>query len=364
MVKNKNIFGGLLLLLCLTGCGKEEIPIVQEQEAWKCEDIEISGLPENAFVCDIVSNGIYYEIELDVDYSREEPATVNEYHFLDFWGNDRVILQKSDMNTYSIAQNGEDMLLCNTTEEGMEVLTLSQDGSVKTVFLQNAPQFPFIQTYGQYMVSIRNNFVDDTKKYENKLVLLDKEKDKETIIYCTMWDNERAVGEDLGCVSMDDKTVCFTLNRHYDNKKSEFILFVYDISADKIVKEIPLRTQAYYAAYGKEQNSLLLSETDEMTYMEEAGALGYIKDGAFVEQEKIPLISASNMIRDGAYTGKGYYFTTYKAAYYWNVKTNKIYVYDYEWCKDKEYKMLPTGEGLKFIVTDANRTFVRTLSVK
>lgn len=364
MVKIKNIFGGLLLLLCLTGCGKEEIPIVQEQEAWKCENIEISGLPENAFVCDIVSNGIYYEIELDVDYSREEPATVNEYHFLDFWGNDRVILQKSDMNTYSIAQNGEDMLLCNTTEEGMEVLTLSQDGSVKTVFRQNAPQFPFIQTYGQYMVSIRNNFIDDTGKYENTLVLLDKEKDEETVLYRAVWDNERAVGEDLGCVSMDDKTVCFTVNKTSEDKKSEFELFVYDILSGENIEEISLPKRAYYAAYGKEQNSLLLSETDDTVYMEEAGVLGHIEEDTFVEQEKIPLISASNMIRDGAYTGEGYYFTTYKAAYYWDVKTGRIYVYDYQWQKDSTGRMIPTSKGIKFVAAEENGTFVRTLWIK
>lgn len=109
---------------------------------------------------------------------------------------------------------------------------------------------------------------------------------------------------------------------------------------------------------------LLLSETDDDTYIEETGALGYIDENAFVEQAKIPLLSAANMIRDGAYTGEGYYFTTYNAAYYWDIGSNEVYVYDYQWLEDSKYGMTPTCEGLNFVVDDAGRTFVRTLAVK
>lgn len=338
--------------------------IVQEPEAWNYVDKEISGLPENAAVYHIASNGIYYMLELNTDYSGAEPTSENEFHFLDFSGSDKMLLRMSGMNTYSIARDGDKMLLCNVTSEGMEILALSPDGDVETVFTQNAPQFPFIQTYEQYMVSIRNNFVDGSGMYENALVLRDGEKNEETVIYRALWDNEKATGEDLGCVSVTNETICFTLNRYFEDKESEFVLFLYDIPTGTIVAEVPLRTRVYYAAYGEAQDSLLLSETDDYTYIEEAGALGYMEESAFVEQAKIPLISASNMIRDGAYSGEGYYFTTYQTAYYWDIGSNEVYVYDYQWLGDSKYRMTPTSEGLKFVVVDGGRTFVRTLAVK
>lgn len=80
----------------LVGCENERTHIVQEREAWDYTDVKIEGIPEKAFVCAMASNGIYYEIENSVDYSGAEPTVENEYHFLDYSGNDRLLLRKSD----------------------------------------------------------------------------------------------------------------------------------------------------------------------------------------------------------------------------------------------------------------------------
>ncbi len=363
MIKCKVGFVSLLIAFCLVGCGTKDEPVVQEKEAWDSVDVQISNLPENASVYAIASNGIYYGISKNTDYSGNEPTSENEFHFLDHSGNDCMILQKGDMNTFSVESDGNNAILCNATDEGMEIIKLLPEGN-ETLFQQNAPQFPIIQTCEQYMVSIRNNFTDDYTMYENTLVLRDTEKNEEKVIYRTLWDNEKAIGEDLGCVSINNEAVCFTLNKSYENRESEHILFLYDINKEEIVEEIPLRTRAYYAAYGGEEAGLLLSETDDSTYMEEAGSMGYIEDGAYVETAKIPLISASNMIRNGSYTGDGYYFTTYDAAYFWDTKANRIYVYDYQWIENNRSKVVLSEDGLKYVVIDGNSTYIRTISVK
>jgi hypothetical protein len=213
------------------------------------------------------------------------------------------------------------------------------------------------------MVSIRNNFAEDSNMYENILILQNTENNEEKIIYSALWDNERAIGEDIGCVSINNETVCFTLNKCYEDVESEHVLLLYDISKEEIVEEIPLQTGAYYAAYGGDKAGLLLSETDDFTYIEEAGSMGYIEDGTYVETAKIPMISASNMIRNGIYVGDGYYFTTYKAAYYWDTKKNKIYVYDYQWIENRKSKISLSEDGLNYVISDGDRTFIRTVSV-
>ena len=337
--------------------------IVQEKEAWDYSDVIISDIPEDASIRAIASNGIYYQIQTGIDYSKEEPTTENEFHFLDSSGNDRMLLQKKDMHMYNTKSVGDNMLLCNVTEDGMEIIQLSPDGNIQPLFHQNAPQFPFNQTCEQYMVSIRNHFVEDSHMYENILILEDMEKKEEKVIYSTLWDNENGIGEDLGCVSINNETVCFTLNKEYKDKKSEHVLFLYDIEKEKIVEEIPLRTRVCYAAYGGE-GGLLLSETDDSKYLEEAGSLGYIENGAYVETAKVPLISASNLIRDARYTGEGYYFTTVDAAYYWNTKANEIFVFDNQWLENKKSRIWASDDGLKYVGYDGDSTFIRTLWVR
>lgn len=363
MVKCKIGLVIIFIILCLAGCGNKNTLIVQEKEAWDYVDVKISGIPENAYVCAVASNGIYYEVENSTDYSGAEPTSEYEFHFLDYSGNDRMLLQKSNMNTYNIINIGDNMLLCDVTVDGMEIIKFSSDGNIETLFTQNAPQFPFIQSYENYVVSIRNNFAEDFVMYENTLILQDTEKNEEKVIYRALWNNEKARGEDIGCVSINDETVCFTLNKFYEGKEKEYILCLYDIDKEKIVEEIVLPTRVYYAAYGGDKGGLLLSETDDYEFIEEAGSIGYIKDDVFVETAKIPLISASNMINDGSYTGSGYYFTTYKTAYYWDTKANKIYVYDYQW-DERRGSIFPTENGLKFVVDDGDSTFIRTVSVK
>lgn len=354
----------LLSVLCLAGCGIEDEPVVQEKDAWTSVDVEIFGVPEDAHICTITSKGIYYELQIGIDYSKQEPTTENEFHFLDYSGNDQMLLKKSNMNTCSEVKAGDNMILCNVTENGMEVIRLSPEGDVETLFDQNAPQFPSIQTCGQYMVSIRNNFVGDSGMYENVLILQNTEKNEEKVIYSALWDNEKAVGEDLGCVSLNNETVCFTLNKRYEDMEREQVLFLYDISKEEIVEEIPLWTRVYYAAYGGEEAGLLLSETDDYSYIEEAGSMGYIEDGTYVETAKVPLISASNMIREGIYVGDGYYFTTYNAAYYWDTTKNKIYVYDYQWIENSKSIKSLSEDGISCVIRDGDSTFIRTISVK
>lgn len=336
---------------------------MQNEDAWDYTDVEISGIPSEAFVCAIASNGIYYRVEKSIDYSGMEPAVENEFHFLDYLGNDQVILQKENMNTYSIMGIGDDMILCNVAENGMEVIKLSPKGELDVLFNQNAPQFPFVQSCGEYMVSIRNNILDNAGLYENALILQNMVTGEEESIYRAIWDNERAVGEDLGCVSINDEMICFTLNRHYEDKESEYTLLLYNISAGEIVNEIPLRTRVYYAAYGGVDANVLLSETDDSEYIEEAGALGQIRHDAYVERAKVPFISASNMIRNGYYTGDGYYFTTYDAAYYWDVNANTVFVYNYEWIDNNISKMMVSRDGIAYVAVEGERTYVRTISV-
>lgn len=354
----------ILIMICLTGCGNQNTLIVQEKESWDYIDVEISGIPENADIYAIASNGVYYKIQNNTDYSNWEPRSENEFYFMDFSGNDRMLIKISDMNAYSIKNAGDHMILCNMTEDGIEVIMFSPDGEKKTLFNQSAVQFPFIQSYKNYVVSIRNNFVENSHMYENALILQDIEKDEEKVIYSAIWDNEKARGEDLGCVSINDETVCFTLNRYYEGNEKEYILFLYNIEKEEIVEEIPLSMRVYYAAYGGDRAGLLLSETDDYKYIEEAGSMGYIKDGAYMETTKVPLISASNMIRNGSYTGTGYYFTAPKSAYYWDIKVNKIFVYDYQWDEKKITGTFPTEDGLKYVVKDGDNTFVRTVLIK
>lgn len=376
MVKCKIGLISLIIVFVLVGCGAKESPsmepyvvqtvtekIVQEKEAWDYTDVKISGIPENAMVCTVGTEGIYYVIENSTDYSGVEPTAEIEFHFLDYSGNDRMLLQKKHVNTYNLMNVDNHMIFCNVTEEGMEIIELSPEGNVETLFTQNAPQFPFMQSFQQYMVSIRNNFVDNNM-YENALVLRDMEKKEEKVIYRVLWDNEKGIGEDLGCVSMSNDTICFTVNKCNENNENEYILFLYDIESEEIMKEVSLPTRAYYAAYGKENGKLFLSQTNDSTYMEEAGAVGDIKNGTFVENAKIPFISASNMIREGRYIGNGYYFTTYDAAYYWDTKTGTIFVYDYQWRENSISRMLLTEDGLKYLVSGGDDTFVRTLFVK
>lgn len=364
MVKCKVGLVIISITICLTGCGNKNALIVQEKEAWDYTDVKISGMPEDAYVCAVASHGIYYEVTNSTDYSGEEPTSENEFHFLDYSGNNWMLLKQGGMNTYSIENIGDNMLLCNTTVDGIEIIEFSPDGNVKTLFSQNAPQFPFIQSCGHYIVSIRNNFVEDSDMYENALIIQDTERNEEKVIYRTIWDNEKARGEKLGCVSINDETVCFTLNRYYEGNEKEYILFLYNIKKEEIVEEIPLSMRVYYAAYGGDRAGLLLSETDDYNYIEEAGSMGYIKDGAYMETTKVPLISASNMIRKGSYTGTGYYFTAPKSAYYWDTKANKIFVYDYQWDEKRISKTFPTEDGLKYVVKDGDNTFVRTVLIK
>lgn len=367
MVKSKIGLVGLLIILYLSGCGTKDTVIVQEKEAWNYVDTEISGIPENAYVSAVASSGIYYEVENSTDYSTFEPTAEYEFHFLDYSGNDQMLWRKDGINTYNRFDIGDNMLLCHVMAEGMEIIKFSPDGSAEILFTQNAPQFPFIQSYENYIVSIRNNFVEDSegsRMYENVLILQDTKTNEEKVIYRVLWDNEIARGEDLGCVSVNDKTVCFTVNKFHEGEEREYILFLYDIDKEEIVEEIVLPTRAYYAAYGGDKAGLLLSETDDNRFMEEAGSVGYIKDGAYVETAKIPLISASCMIIDGKYTGSGYYFTTYKAAYFWDIKSNKIYMYDYQWDEKRCAGIFPTEDGIQYIVKDGDSTFIRTVSVK
>ncbi len=366
MVKYEIELVFILIMMCLTGCGNQNTLIVQEKESWDYIDVEISGIPENADIYAIASNGVYYKIQNNTDYSNWEPRSENEFHFMDFSGNDRMLIQISDMNAYSIKNAGDHMILCNMTEDGIEVIMFSPDGENKTLFSQNAVQFPFIQSYKNYVVSIRNNFVENSHMYENALILQDIEKNEEKVIYSAIWDNEKARGEDLGCVSINNKTVCFTLNRHYEGMEKEYILFLYDIEKEEIIEEIPLPTCVYYAAYEGDKAGLFLSETDDYEYIEEAGSIGYIKNDVYTETAKIPLISASNRIRRGIYNDAGYYFTTAESAYFWNTKENKIYVYDYAWDENKieKFQTFPTENGINYVIKNGDSTFVRTVSVK
>ena len=84
---------------------------------------------------------------------------------------------------YNTKSVGDNMLLCNVTEDGMEIIQLSPDGNIQPLFHQNAPQFPFNQTCEQYMVSIRNHFVEDSHMYENILILEDMEKKEENMLF-------------------------------------------------------------------------------------------------------------------------------------------------------------------------------------
>ncbi|MCM1090719.1 MAG: hypothetical protein NC413_07705 [Muribaculum sp.] len=343
------------------GGGINDEMIVQIEAAWDYVDVEIPNLPKGAVVHVITEKGVYYETVKGTENSEAEQTLEKEFHFLDYSGNDQILLHKkvSYAYNYTTMKAGDHMILCDSTGEGIEVIRLSSEGDIETLFTQTSPRVPNIQSHGRYVASIRHNDTADSDMMEHTLVLRDTVSGVEKVIYSALMDYQKGIGEIVGCVSMNDETVCFTLNKGYGDKESETTLCLYDIGSEEIVGEIPLRTRAYYAAYGGAEAGLLLSG---MTGFK-AGSVGRIEDGAYVEMSKIPLISTSIMIQDGIYTEGGYYFTTYHAAYYWDTRANKVYVYDYQWAENKKSRVSLSENGVAYVLRDGERTVIRTMSV-
>lgn len=359
MVKKIYKYLIIICIFCLTGCANDEnLSVEHSNELWKVTDTKINALPEDALVVGVTNDGIYYEQTLD--YNPEESKESLSYHFLSLSGEDILVYHEDVQSSYrSYFVKDKDLILSICIGEGVKVLELSQNGEVREVFTQNAVQLPLLQSYEGKLLSIRNNITEDG--YENNLILSDSGSGKETVIYKTVDDIEQGTGEDIVCASLNGSEVCFTVEE-MDGGISQYWLYIYDISKDEIVEKVQLERRSLFAA--QVEDKVILSETDDMTFLENAGSIGKIVDGEYQETGKLPLVTASNMIRRSLFKDNVFYLISANACYLWDVEKDKIFVYQMDKNENLNGSVYATDQGFMCVVKKGSEMYLRNINIK
>lgn len=345
----------LFFLLVMCGCSKTKEPSIRQPgEGWEVTDIELNNLPQdtNTYVASVTDKGVYYFRDLADAKSLYFDA---EWHFLTFSGEDILVYKEASVSCYTLTKNGTKLIVAISIDHdmGTKVLELSPDGNTRELFQQNSPQFPFISASDNLIASIRNNYQTNEKLYDNTLVLTNTSTGTETIIYQTTQQIDSLIGEDILSVCLVDQNIIFTVKETLIDE-SQYWLFTYNITKEKITDKIPLEQNALYA--------VRMGNTAIMSFDNEMGSIGEIVDDHYQEKSKIPLMSSANLIRNSVYTPEGIYISCYLSEYFWDTNTNEIYVYDVKPIYTEG--RTTTKKGIQYIIREGNEAFVRTLSVE
>ena len=138
-------------------------------------------------------------------------------------------------------------------------------------------------------------------------------------------------------------------------------MYTYNILQKELLEKVQLPQRVVFAVCAG--NSALLTEMDDDSYLEKAGSMGIIEDGVYSEKLKIPFISASNIIRTCVYNGKGFYLSSNKAGYFWDINKNIVYVYDFNQISNLDGGVCVTEHGFKCLIKIDDRYYVRTISI-
>ncbi len=352
MVKRYFISLLLLCLLSFCGCSKtESMSVRQTGDGWEISDVKITNLPQdaNTYVEAITDEGIYY--------CRDQADPKSSYidagwHFLTYSGEDIPIYQEASISYYTSVLNDPDLILALNDEEGIKVVVISPDGTVRELFRQNASQLPFIAASGGLIASIRNNFSKDGISYDNTLILSDLSAGTETTVYRASQHTGTMTGEDIMSVCLTDQEIVFTVKETLSGKAQNW-LYTYDISNAGITDKILVEQDVLCAV--RAGNAALLSLNKE------PGSIGEIADGKYQEKVKIPLMTSANPIYTSAYTPDGIYISCYLSGYFWDTNTNEIYVYDFMPINTEGRSI--TRQGIRYIIREGSDAFVRTLYV-
>ena len=367
MVKRFTISICVILCTLLCGCGdaeQEAVSIEQSAEFWEITDIQLQNFPlDAAYVAGVTQEGVYYVQDIMEDNSLDKG--VETWHFLTLSGEDKLLYQEDIRSTegryHNFCLNGKNLLMSTSFGEDIKVFELSPDAEAKEIFYHSWPM-PYLQTSQSYILSIRSNPLN-RDEWENELVLLDKASGEEMIIYQSIYNNNDATGEYIRTASVSDEKVFFTIEITED-KQTQYWLYTYDIAEKKIVDKVSLERLTSYAVCMN--NSILLSENDSM-YLEEAGRIGKNVNGVFEESAKLPLVSASNMIRDGLWVEDGIFLKSYKSGYFWEKETNTIYVCDFtqmDYVDSESSGYYITENGFTCVIQKEDGYYVRKIELK
>ena len=364
---NFAIFNCIILSISICGCGDAEqkaVSIEQSAEFWEITDIQLQNFPSDAsYVAGVTQEGVYYVQDIMEDNRLDKG--VENWHFLTFSGEDKLLYQEDIRSTegryHNFCINGKNLLMSTSFEEDIKVLELSPDAEAKEIFCHSWPM-PYLQTSQSYILSIRSKRLNQDE-WENEIVLLDKTSGEEMIIYQSVYNNNDATGEDIGSASVSDERVFFTVSITED-KQTQYWLYTYDIPEQKIMDKISLERPVFYAVCMND--SIVLSENDSM-YLEEAGSIGKNVNGQFEEDAKLPLVSASNVIRDGLWVEDGVFLKSYKSGYFWNKEENTIYVCDFtqmDYADSASSGYYITENGFTCVVQKEDGYYVRKIGLK
>lgn len=334
---------------------------MEEPDAcWKAADTEIENfsLDSNTRVRGVGEEGFYYSKET----ADEDGKPIISYYYRSLSGEDILLYQEEYQGYQSWRMIGADMILSTSMADGgVKVLKLTPSGEAVELFRQNAVQLPYIQWAAGRLLTIRN-YLWEGGDYENRLVLSDLGTGEEIIIYQAVMKEEIGKGEDIICAALSDKEVFFAVEAL--EEESEFWLYIYEIEKGIIRERVRLgEERPLFAAY--EGGKVFLSLTDDYTYLQEAGSIGEIIDGEYQELSKVPLISASNLIRYMAFTKEGFFLAGNESGYFWDTGNNKVYVYDFtQVLQESVSRIWPSEHGFACVVQKGDRLFLRTIALE
>lgn len=359
---------GVIWCLGMCGCSPEptnDIAIKQTRDAWKVEDVVVKEIPSEAYVVGLCPEGIYYRQDEELDAAGESVRI--QYHFLAKSGEAKLLYQEDAMTegsycSYHLFQN--DLLIAESMEggaEGIRVVRLTPYGEAEEIFRQNARQLPIIQTSGEKLLFLVNNYLDQDY-YENKLILYNPALNEQTVICQAVYHLDQLDGEDIMSVSLSDKEIFYTVQEK-EGDDLKFWFLDYDIAAQKVISKTQIGRKAFYAVCLN--GYIFLSENDDEIYIEEAGSIGRDVNGVFRENKKLPGVSASDMVRYGQWVDGGIFFKTYHTGYFWNQEKNTIYVYDFMQMDDVEEQLSGfciTEQGFMSLIMKQGQTFIRNVT--
>ena len=361
------IFTCIILSISVCGCGvaeQKDVAIEQSAEIWEITDIQLQNFSSDiSYVAGVTQEGVYYVQDIMEDNSLDKG--VETWHLLTFSGEDKLLYQEDIRSTegryHNFCLNGKNLLMSTSFGEDIKVFELSPDAEAREIFYHSWPM-PYLQTSQSYILSIRSNPLN-RDEWENELVLLDKASGEEMIIYQSIYNNNDATGEYIRTASVSDEKVFFTIEITED-KQTQYWLYTYDIAEQKIMDKVSLERPISYAVCMND--SILLSENDSV-YLEEAGRIGKNTNGVFEETAKLPLITASNMIRDGLWVEDGVFLKSYKSGYFWKKKSNTIYVCDFTQMNDGDcvvgdYYIIE--DGFVCVIQKEDGYYVRQIELK
>lgn len=358
----KRLIVGALLCLFLTGCSSNgEIIITESDDEWSIDDrmLDLGNLSTTmdstrSFV-GAVNSGVY--ICDSFPEQAENPDNIEKHiYFLPYEdiesNREPEKIFKITAPYYSAYLDGENLIIQVPEEEIMQVMMLDTSNESTFLYKFQPSVFSPLKTSASHILSIRGD----------SLVLTQKDDNSETTVFEATYDSESNRAERLtGGIAVNEDYAFWGTESTNDKI---YYLYIYDICKGEIFQKVEVEHPCLYGTYMNDK--VLISQTDT-EFIEQAGGIGSIVNGKYVEDSKIPYIDPAHYIRDDAVNDEGIYFASSEVGYFWNRKDNNISLHllyqkdeGEELCSDISI----TEKGFRFILKKSGGYYIRTMEKK